>query len=500
MNRKKFDGALERQFLAAMVYSQPFLAGAAAILSAETQMLWPQFYAHRVSLWCLHHWRKYQKAPEGGINAVYRSWAAATHSPEVEIEAVGDFLAILEEAHESQNGQMVANPQHLLDEFAGWLTTRKMSMLQDTLKMAMEDGRQEEGLAAIDEFRTIRATSSGYTPLCKRDAIEEANAELADNLFSVPDGCGNFFDGILTRDALVSFQGPKKRGKTQWLLEMAVRALKARRRVALFQCGDLSKSQIDTRFNMRIAGLPLYESDLAGVKWPTAIKVTAGAGGDWKTGSVEIPRNDLFPKATVRTAGTDFIYDAHVKFCRVNGLPVDKPESYLRFSIHPTGSINVAGINSMLERWKHEDDFTPDLIICDYADILGPENTGNKDFRHQVNETWMALRRLSQEWHALVLTATQSSMEGHKAWVQEETHFVEDNRKHAHMTACIGINMTMAEKDMGVQRLNIVIRREGDYNPNRCLWVGGCFALAQALVVADYPYGRRASGKDDKLV
>ena len=45
----------------------------------------------------------------------------------------------------------------------------------------------------------------------------------------------------------------------------------------------------------------------------------------------------------------------------------------------------------------------PDVIIVDYADILAPEDTRQSEKRHQVDETWKALRRLSQEWHALVI-------------------------------------------------------------------------------------------------
>ena len=57
--------------------------------------------------------------------------------------------------------------------------------------------------------------------------------------------------------------------------------------------------------------------------------------------------------------------------------------------------------------WEKQDGFVPDLIVVDYADLIVPESRG--EFRHQQNEIWKGLRRLSQEkGEPLVITASQS--------------------------------------------------------------------------------------------
>jgi hypothetical protein len=478
MKRQTFDGALERQFLSAMVNSTPFLAGAAGML-AGSESLWPQPYAARVSQWCLDHWRTYRQAPANGIIATYRAWAAAGQAPEGEAEAVGDFLVLLAE---SNGDATVTNPKHLLDEFASYLTLRKGALTRDSLTTALDAGSKDGVLAAMQQFSAVTNDPIGYHSLCNKPRIESTYVEPPANLFELPGAANSFFSRILTRDALVAFQGPKKRGKSQWLLEIVVRALMARRKVAVFQVGDLTQPQIDTRFDMRISGLPIdYDDVKNGIEWPVAMGLSHPDLGERRTASISTTTK--FP-AHVVSADPIAIYKAHKRFCRGCGLPYDKP--YDKWSVHANSSISVSGIHAIKERWRHEEGWVSDVDVIDYADILAPEPGMKQDFRHQENEKWKALRRLSQEWRSLVVTATQSNVAGDNAWVQTMGNFSEDNRKFAHVTAAIGINETENEKAQGVQRLNIFSRREGRYSVSKCLWVAGCFPLAQALVLSEW--------------
>ena len=164
-------------------------------------------------------------------------------------------------------------------------------------------------------------------------------------------------------------------------------------------------------------------------------------------------------------------------FMRRNGLSLEKP--FLRVSVHPNSSINLAGVSSVLDRWELQHDFIPDIIIIDYADILAPEDP-KKQTRDQVNDTWKALRRLSQERHCLVLAPTQANAASYGAETQDMGNFSEDKRKLAHVTGMLGLNQTPEEKGMGVMRLNWIALRESSFNVKRCLWVGQSLTLGRA--------------------
>lgn len=117
----------------------------------------------------------------------------------------------------------------------------------------------------------------------------------------------------------------------------------------------------------------------------------------------------------------------------------------------------------------------------DYADILAPP-TGVTDVRERIDVTWRELRSMTQQFHCLGVTATQSRADSYEAKTLEMKHFSNDKRKLAHVTAMIGINQTKAEKAVDVTRLNFILRREAENNPYRCLHAAGCRAIANPIV------------------
>ncbi len=103
-------------------------------------------------------------------------------------------------------------------------------------------------------------------------------------------------------------------------------------------------------------------------------------------------------------------------------------------------------ITSIIWDWEREGWF-PDCVVIDYADILAAP-TGFRETNDQIDEVWERMRRLSQEIHGLVLTATQSSAlaYGGKQKVLTRKHFSGRKTKLAHVTAMFGINITPEEE------------------------------------------------------
>jgi hypothetical protein len=152
---------------------------------------------------------------------------------------------------------------------------------------------------------------------------------------------------------------------------------------------------------------------------------------------------------------------------------------------YPNSTINVKGIDAQLDIWEHFDGFVADLVIIDYADILAAEDT-KKEARHQVNDTWKAMRALSQKRHCLVLTATQTDTDSFDVETMSLKNFSEDKRKYGHVTGMLGLNQTSNEKMLGIMRIAWIIRREGEAFSNICVRVLECRKIGRPYLDSYY--------------
>ncbi len=462
MKRKKVESKQERRFVTAMIVSTPFLAGASRAMETD---LFERGYLRRIVEWCMDYHAKYGEAPEKHVEHIYHSWAEQDGTDEEEASALYDFLSELSQDYEAEKD---LNVPYLLDSFGKWVSLRKAEQLRDDLEYALAQGDVGATNHAVQSYRSVDLTAqTGFDPLNDGEAWDRAFAEPLEPLISFPGDAGTFLNRALTRDALVGIQGPEKRGKTFWCLEFAFRALRNRKKVALFETGDLSEGQLLLRLGVRLTACPLWEDQLGAIKVPKEISVLG-------EGDYDVRYEEGVAK---RTVDRMLVEKASAKFRRGCGLPDNRP--YIMASTHATRTLNVRGIQDVLGTWEDERRFVPDVIIIDYADILAPER--GADFRHQVNETWMALRQLSQERHCLVIVPTQANKEANTRNTQDTSSVSEDKRKRGHVTGLLGLNQTEEEKESQIMRLNWIDLREAPYLTSKCLTVGQCLPLGRAF-------------------
>lgn len=465
MKRRRVDSNIERQLLIGLATSDAFIAGSAAELDVS---LFESKHIRRIAGWCLKHFRRYEAAPKTALQNIYHAWVAREKPDDDDAEATRDLL---EDLSAESDRQPELNVPHLMGVLSEYLTGRRLMELQASIGDCLLRGKNDEALGLVQKFRGVSVDDPvGYDPTSKA-AVDRAFKTPPKPLIEFGGDAGIFFNEVLTRDSLIGIQGPEKRGKTFWCLEFAYRALRARMCVALFEVGDLTEMQLNRRVVIRMAGMPLWRSQCKGLRIPTKISVNDDGA------LVRFKRLQFNSPIDRRKA-----HHARKRFRRLYKL---KGNRQLRFSVHANSTINVAGISAILERWKYEDGFVPDVIIIDYADILAPEDS-QKEPRHQVNDTWKALRRLSQDWHACVIAPTQANAASYSAQTQGMRHVSEDKRKYAHVTAMLGLNQTDEEKQQQVMRLNWLVVRESEFHTKRCLWVGQCTALGRALCVSTF--------------
>ncbi len=292
---------------------------------------------------------------------------------------------------------------------------------------------------------------------------------------------GQIFDDAFIRDSFVIFTGPQKSTKSFWLEDVAWRAAKQRNRVAYFQVGDMSKHQLVRRFSSRAASWPIRSTNGgSSVRWPCEVKVPSSIrrrrGGD-VTDVVVKHDTEVFKEILSGERGWKAMQDVMKKNIKCK-------RSFLRLSCHSMLSITVAGIRSIVEDWIAQG-WVPDVVIVDYSDNIAPSDA-KEDRRHQVNDIWGQLRRLSQDFHNLVVTATQTNVKAYnKLWI-DRTNFSEDNRKWNHINAAFGINSQDCERVEQVCRINCFMRREAEANSSVGPSVAACLPYCNPAVVATW--------------
>lgn len=466
MKRTKVENHIKRQLLTALIVSKDFLAQSSNVLDTEIASLREDALFYLIAEWCLIYYEEFQDAPKAHIETIYHNWSDKNQDEDLG-ESVHDLLSELSGSYETEAD---LNVPFLMDALAKFLTKKKLQRLQEALDGHVSLGNVDAAIEAVTNYRSVEVAQSAGTYLQDMQAWKQAFAESATPLITFPGAAGKFFNNSLTRDAFIAIQAPEKRGKTFWLIEFAMRALRQRKKVAIFECGDLSQNQLMMRFGVRLTGMPLRKNDCGDFDVPSFIlkDKDEDLGFRVKYDSRSCKKPVTLPD--VRKSIQDLF--------QACGIPENK--HYLKISVHPNDSINVKGIDLILDRWSVEEKFVPDVILVDYADILAPEAI-KKDERNMINDTWKALRRLSQQRHALVVTGTQANAQAYDAHTQGMKHFNNDKRKYGHVTGTFALNQSPEEKEAQVMRLNWIVLRESPFSINRCLYVGTCFGLGRAI-------------------
>lgn len=248
------------------------------------------------------------------------------------------------------------------------------------------------------------------------------------------------------------------------LMDMAYRAVLQRRKVAFFEAGDMSKTQVKRRLAMRTCGRPFYKGS---IEYPTAIK--------------KLKDQKVHVYSETRTFSKNMTkVELRKKSRKISKSRIRSKDPYFKVRCYPNSTLHTHHIEEKLREWAREG-WVADVVIIDYVDILDmsyPHIEG----RDRIDKTWRELRKISQIFHCLVVTATQTNRLSYDASTITRKHSSEDKRKLGHVTAMYGINQTADEKVQGVMRFNCMELRDGAYSEGNCVFMAGCLAIGNIAV------------------
>ncbi len=132
------------------------------------------------------------------------------------------------------------------------------------------------------------------------------------------------------------------------------------------------------------------------------------------------------------------------------------------FKIHEfaSGTLKPSQIRRLLERQRAKGLIT-DLLIVDYADIMGPEYRSDSQIDN-MRSIYIDLRAIAFDYNLACLTATQTNREGAKSMTAKATDVAEDFNKARTVDLMLSINASEAEKAAGEARLFFALARNGE--------------------------------------
>jgi len=162
-------------------------------------------------------------------------------------------------------------------------------------------------------------------------------------------------------------------------------------------------------------------------------------------------------------------YDSCITGYHLNEITVFKEQIYdklqdvpgkLIVKEYPTRSASIQTIKNHIEKMRNQD-FVPDLIIVDYADLLKPEGSSKEEKRHQLESIYEELRGISQESKCPLWTASQTNRSGLNAEVITMEAISEAFNKCFVADFIFSVSRTIDDKSVNSGRIFIAKNRNG---------------------------------------
>ena len=474
----------------------------AAILNTDYLRQIEEFYkpqyieansARKILEWCFSYYRKYKKAPGKHIQNIY---VHKLKNKQIDKKTAQVVELVLENL--SQNEE-VTNVGYLVDQTKEYFKQRSLLILSEDIQNELEQGNIIDAEAIALSYKPpTELIKNDIDPFTKqvKPIIRKAFEERKNPLIRFPGALGKFWNHELVRGGFVALMGHEKIGKTFLLIEMAMRAIRSKAKVAFFQAGDMTEAQQARRIAIYLNKRSDQERYCRGMFVP---KLDC-----WLNQCDECDRDERESDELIFKKKKDITYNSLVEAvakypdyrpchnCRniIGSVwlewrkpiqPLTAKHAYkslitfgrrykgrLRISTHANEELTITKVERILEQWEKSIDFIPDVVIIDYADILAPcRDIYRLEFRQQQNKIWQRMRALSEKKQVLLLTATQAKATSYNKKLLDLSDYSEDKRKYAHTTAMYGLNQLPDEKRIGLLRINELVIRESDFDRER---------------------------------
>ncbi len=421
------DISSERRFCILAITSTPFLRAAYNLFSDVT--LFDSSFVRTTLTWALKYYNKYNIAINKHIIGVYDQ--EKNKLSEIQSREIVEFLQSLSEEFEQSPLQNVKGD---VDFLVNYLKVQQIKRLQKKLDKFMLTGKVLESEAEIASFNTVKIAKSEAREITENfDRYNEEQAD-PDYLFTMEGAYGEMF-GKVKRGHITMVAAEAKVGKSRSMVKLASTALK-------------------NGFNVFVVNLEMRQHEMEQLIDQEVLKITH------KAGTAVIPyfvkNGEKFDIKFMKKE-----YKGATKEDFKNHWKAEKlfnPHAQIITRTFPQKTAMVSDIKAELEILRDTHNFVPDVIIVDYADLLGVELEDRfKDVKYQIMGSRRKLKQLAQEMNVHVHTASQAHSGGNDV--------KGDKDKLSDVDVLIGLNYETAQhKEMGVLHATCVVNRHVYFN------------------------------------
>lgn len=238
----------------------------------------------------------------------------------------------------------------------------------------------------------------------KKENIRERFKKLKENDF-IPRKAFNFpildeiFDGGIANGEIFSFIGPSHSGKSMFLVNVGSNMLFQKYNVVHITL-EMSCASTIQRYDMRM---------------------------------LSTDKNNMVSESTIKKLKE--LYNSHIGRLIVKKFPAKKTKP--------------SDIDIYLKRLETVNDFKPDVLIVDYADIMKSDSNYSEK-RHMLEDIYFDLKTVGEKWNIPVFTATQMNRQAIQKQtdgsILTEEHIAESYAVYMALDGAVTINTTPIER------------------------------------------------------
>lgn len=497
---------VEKQILVNLIISTKFCAKLVPILKLE---YFKAKSTQTILSWVVDHFNNYNEAPKSKMRDYYA--IEEQYLGDDLKEQVKDVLTHLDSLPVDEN----SNIDFLYDTAVGLFRKKSLENQITAAQHHLLKGDLDAVEEALDQRFVVDSTLSNAVAWNNVTAIQGAIQTMLNNyddenaFFRYEGRLGDFI-GNLNRGWFVAIIAPAKRGKTIYMVETIIAAIIRRLKVVFFSC-EMPNDQIFARALQRITsehpgqeeatvcnpvfdcllnqsgdcdknqrqGYGVLQTIVAG----RAVTPRYDERKDWQICTECRGTRDFIPSSwwvevTKKPLDQGAYFKKANSFLRLYG-------KYVRSIFHPSKTADLKTLDNDLLALQQNENFIPDVIVIDYADLLKPSR-GNAQKRFELDDIWEGLRAMGQSRKALIVSASQSNKESATADYISATDVAEDWSKIAKLDLGIGLCQNDVMKERGQMNVNKLAFRHGTFIESRTCMVLQELSFMQSHLDSEY--------------
>ena len=500
---------IERKIVIGTIVSSEFLANIADTYKSD---LLQSKISQKIANWCVSFYKKHKKAPQREIEDFIHILRKDRGTTDSDIEDVIEIIDSLSKEFESSS----LNVSYITEEAFKYFAKNSIENLIIDVKNKLERDDVEGVKQQLTSYNMIeKPETKGVSPF-DASIIDDAFSGSMDGIFGYSGAIGNLLNCEFYKESFFAYLAPIKRGKSWILMDNAIVALQSNLNVAFFQTGDMSQKKFIRRFVTSLTKCN-YKERYCETHWSPIIDCVHNQNGkcslDCRENNTALFENakekDIYKKDKEEIIEQLLINKKYkpCTACQINEnkkyfrgtpcyqfvkekIPLTKKrikrfvktrykeyENNFKLCTYSTNSLTSSMIRTQLDSWSKHENWIPDVLIIDYADIMQADGRymGKKE---KSSDIFSNLRKLSQDYKLCLITATQADADAITRESLSTLNFSDDIDKLKHLTGLVALNQNYSEKEKGVMRLSKILTRDEESNINRqCkvlqnLWIG----------------------------